>query len=91
MIKITGYPAAGNGIELAVLAHNNGLNISAIEPRCASTVLKITAMRTLDHENKGFTPMNATHLAKPPTPVKRTVSRGRLPNAQSGMVSERPN
>jgi hypothetical protein len=39
------------------------------------------AMRTLDHENKGFTPMNATHQAKPPTPVKRTVSRGRLPNA----------
>src|SRR6516164_2675781 len=25
--------------------------------------------------------MNATHQAKPPTPVKRTVSRGRLPNA----------
>ena len=29
----------------------------------------------------GFTPMNATHQAKPPIPVKRTVSRGRLPNA----------
>ena len=25
--------------------------------------------------------MNATHQAKPPIPVKRTVSRGRLPNA----------
>jgi hypothetical protein len=31
MIEITGYPAAGNGIELAVLARNNGLNISAID------------------------------------------------------------
>jgi hypothetical protein len=31
MIEITGYPAAGDGIELAVLARNNGLNISAID------------------------------------------------------------
>ena len=31
VIEITGYPAAENGIELAVLARNNGLNISAID------------------------------------------------------------
>ena len=35
----------------------------------------------MDHQNRVITPMNPTHQSKPPTPVKRTVSRGRLPNA----------
>ena len=38
-------------------------------------------MRIIDYGNSRVIPMNATHQAKPPTTVKRTVSRGRLPNA----------
>src|SRR6516164_911179 len=38
-------------------------------------------MRTTDHRNRVVIPMNATQQARPPTTVKRTVSRGRLPNA----------
>ena len=38
-------------------------------------------MRIIDYGNSRVIPINATHQAKPPTTVKRTVSRGRLPNA----------